>query len=301
MKRWGCSKCDGLGYRLTPQLQRRQAGFVLEACECVELLCRSCPGDKTPPYVFLDEKSGKIRACECKTPRDTLGRVRELFNQSNIPFKYRYHRLKEFNLQPQYPNPTGSSELESAKKIAAVALTAAYDKARHFIEAQAKLHNTTHNVAPQDLKGLFLIGPPGTGKSLLAAMILNELILTARLSCRYVKISRDFFSQLRATFSNDSGSYGKTDSVFNDIARQDILVIDDFGIQSDSEWEQRMLYDLVDARYEAELPTIITSNVDLDTVKNLFKGRIYSRFTEMLHLVEFFSVRDYRQDMSSAH
>jgi DNA replication protein DnaC len=52
---------------------------------------------------------------------------------------------------------------------------------------------------------------------------------------------------------------------------------------------------------EAELPTIITSNVDLDTVKNLFKGRIYSRFTEMLHLVEFFSVRDYRQDMSSAH
>ena len=60
-----------------------------------------------------------------------------------------------------------------------------------------------------------------------------------------------------------------------------------------------MLYDLVDARYESELPTIITSNIDLEAVKNLFKGRIYSRFTEMLHIVEFFSVRDYRQDMQS--
>lgn len=301
MKRWGCNKCDGLGYRLTPQLQRRQAGFVLEACECVELLCSSCPGDKTPPYVFLDEKTGKIRACECKSPRDTLGRVRELFNQSNIPPKYRFHRLKEFNLQPQYPNPTGSAELESAKKIAAVALTVAFDKARHFIEAHANMRHRAKQVSPDDLKGLFLIGPPGTGKSLLAAMILNELILTAQLSCRYVKISRDFFSQLRATFSSDSSTHGRTESVFNEIARQDILVVDDFGIQSDSEWEQRMLYDLIDARYEADLPTIITSNVDLDTVKNLFKGRIYSRFKEMLHFVEFFNVRDYRQDMHSAH
>ncbi len=296
MKKWGCDKCDGLGYRTVPQMARRQAGFVLEACECVENLCRSCPGDKTNPYVYLDEKSGKIRACECKIPRDSLGRVRELFAQSNIPAKYRFHRLREFNLQPQYPNPTKSPELEAAKRSAQVALTAAQDKAEHFIAGQKKLQ-TTHaqSVSAADLKGLFLIGPPGTGKSLLAAMILNELILTARLSCRYIKISRDFFQQLRATFNSDSGS--KTETVFNDIARQDILVIDDFGIQSDSEWEQRMLYDLVDARYEAELPTIITSNIDLEAVKNLFKGRIYSRFTEMLHIVEFFSVRDYRQDM----
>lgn len=295
MKKWGCDKCEGLGYRTFPQMARRQAGFVLEACDCVEALCQSCPGDKTSPWVYLDEKSRKICACECKVPRDTLSRVRDLFNASNIPAKYRFHRLKEFNHSPQYPNPTRSPELEAAKRGAQVALTAALDKAMHFIEAQRKLGLGQQNIAASDLKGLFLIGPPGTGKSLLAAMILNELILTARLSCRYVKISRDFFQQLRATFNNDSGN--KTETVFNDIARQDILVIDDFGIQSDSEWEQRMLYDLVDARYEAELPTIITSNIDLEAVKNLFKGRIYSRFQEMLHIVEFFSVRDYRQDM----
>jgi DNA replication protein DnaC len=297
MKRWGCDKCEGFGYRTQPQLKRRQAAFTLEACECVENLCRSCAGDKVPPFVFLDEATGKIRACECKSPRESLSQARELFNQSNIPFKYRYHRLREFNLQPQYPNPTKSPELEGAKKMAAIALTAAFDRARHFIDAQKKMQTSSQSIAPADLKGLFLIGPPGTGKSLLAAMILNELILTAQLSCRYVKISRDFFSQLRATFSNDSGTYGKTDSVFNDIAKQDILVIDDFGIQSDSEWEQRMLYDLVDARYESELPTIITSNIDLEAVQKLFKGRIYSRFTEMLHTVEFFQVRDYRQDI----
>ncbi|MBL8035473.1 MAG: ATP-binding protein [Leptospiraceae bacterium] len=297
MKKWGCNKCDGLGYRTQPQMTRRRATHVLEICDCVSILCRSCPGDGVAPYLYLDTTAGVIRPCECKTPRDRLARVHELFRNSNIPLKYRYQRLNDFNLQPQYPNPTKSPELETAKRYAQLALTAAFDRARVFIEAQKRLISAPHTVNASDLRGLFFIGPPGTGKSLLAAMILNELILTAELHCRYVKISRDFFQQLRSTFSNDSGTYGRTESVFNDIARQDILVIDDFGIQSDSEWEQRMLYDLIDARYESDLPTIVTSNIDLDSVKNLFKGRIYSRFTEMLHTVEFFQVRDYREDI----
>ncbi|HRP69233.1 MAG TPA: ATP-binding protein [Turneriella sp.] len=299
MKNWGCTLCDGLGYRVVPQTVHRQAAYTLEPCSCVTILCASCPGDQKSPWLYLDESTGKIRACACKVPRDNLAKTRSLFTASNIPKKYRYHRLKEFNLQPLYPNPTHAPELEQAKRAATIALTAAFDRARHFIDAQKKISQSNDPISSSDLKGLFLIGPPGTGKSLLAAMILNELILTARLSCRYVKISRDFFQQLRSTFNNDSSTYGKTETVFNEIAQQDILVIDDFGIQSDSEWEQRMLYDLVDARYEADLPTIITSNIELEAVKNLFKGRIYSRFTEMLHIVEFFAVRDYRQDMQS--
>jgi len=280
MKKWGCTKCDGLGYRTEAQIQNKKSGVVIAPCECVTVLCGSCLGDQSAPWLYLDTTSGKIKPCECKTPRDALARVRELFNHSNIPAKYRYHRLKEFNLHPQYPNPTKDPQLEAAKRQAQIALTGAFDRARHFIEGL-------------DPKGLFLIGPPGTGKSILASMILNELIITRKMQCRYVKISRDFYAQIRATFNSDSSQ--RTETVFNDIARQDVLVIDDFGVQSDSEWEQRMLYDLIDARYEAELPTIITSNIELETVRNLFKGRIYSRLTEMLHLVEFFNVRDFRQ------
>lgn len=280
MNKWGCDKCGGLGYRTETHITRGKSAVTLDLCDCVQRLCQSCQGDQTPPWLYLDTASGKVKPCECKQPRDRFSRVRDLFNQSNIPTKYRYHRLKEFNLHPQYPNPTKDPELEVAKRTAEIALTTAFDKARHFIEGT-------------DAKGLFLIGPPGTGKTVLASMILNELIITRSLRCHYVKISRDFFAQLRATFNNDSGA--RTETVFNDIARKDVLVIDDFGIQSDSEWEQRMLYDLVDARYEAELPTIITSNIELEAVRNLFKGRIYSRLTEMLHMVEFFQVRDFRQ------
>lgn len=298
-RKWGCARCEHLGYLTEPEISRTRSTRMLRLCECVEVLCRSCLGDQTSPYVYRDEKSGKILPCDCKTARDHFSRVKELFAQSNIPIKYRFYRLHEFNTQPQYPNPTKAPELEQAKRAAAIALTAAYDRARLFIEAQKKLIANPKLVNAAELKGLLLIGPPGTGKSLLAAMILNELILTARMACRYIKISRDFFQQLRATFSNDSGLYGRTESVFNEIARQDVLVIDDFGIQSDSDWEQRMLYDLIDMRYENDLPTIITSNVDLDAVRTLFKGRIYSRFAEMLHTVEFFQVRDYRQDIHS--
>lgn len=299
MKGWGCEKCDGLGYRVRPQLTRLRTTRILEVCDCVETLCLSCLGDKTAPYLYLDEATHTIKPCACKGARDNFSRVKDLFRLSNIPLKYRFHRLREFNLQPQYPNPTHSSELENVKMAAAIALTAAFDRARLFIEAQKNLQSGSQQVNPLDLKGLFFIGPPGTGKSLLAAMILNELILTARMPCRYVKISRDFFQQLRSTFNNDSSTYGRTETVFNEIASQEILVIDDFGIQSDSEWEQRTLYDLIDARYENDLPTIITSNIDLNQVRTLFKGRIYSRFAEMLHTVEFFNVRDYRQDMQT--
>ncbi|MCX7632795.1 MAG: ATP-binding protein [Turneriella sp.] len=296
---WGCQECEFLGYRTQVQMTRARAMRVLTLCDCVTTLCQDCPGDRKSPYVYFDEESCSIQPCPCKTARDTFATVTELYAQSNIPPKYRYTRLREFNLTPAYPNPTQAAELETARRQATYALTAAFDRARLFIEAQKKLRSQPQQLAPADLKGLFFIGPPGTGKTLLATTILNELILTARIPCRYIKISRDFFQQLRATFSNESDLYGRTESVFNEIAQQEVLVIDDFGIQADSDWEQRTLYDLIDVRYENDLPTIFTSNIDLDAVKNLFKGRIYSRLVEMVHIVEFFQVRDYRQDILS--
>ena len=58
------------------------------------------------------------------------------------------------------------------------------------------------------------------------------------------------------------------------------LVLDDFGIQRGTEWN-RMLYDLVDARYGDQRFTVVTTNQPLDELKALAKGRIYSRLVEM--------------------
>ena len=67
----------------------------------------------------------------------------------------------------------------------------------------------------------------------------------------------------------------------------DVLVIDDFGVQRDSAWEQETLYNLIDARYEGEKFTIITSNNNPEkTLKELSEGRILSRLREMCRILE---------------
>ncbi len=81
------------------------------------------------------------------------------------------------------------------------------------------------------------------------------------------------------------------------MAEVDILVIDDFGTQRDSPWEQETLYNLVDARYEAEKFTVFTSNNNpSQALKDISDGRVLSRIREMCRLVEI-QGPDYRNSL----
>ena len=63
------------------------------------------------------------------------------------------------------------------------------------------------------------------------------------------------------------------------------LVIDDFGVQRNTEWEMEILYNLIDARYANRRLTFVTTNQKADELKELAQGRIYSRFLEMCHII----------------
>jgi len=62
-------------------------------------------------------------------------------------------------------------------------------------------------------------------------------------------------------------------------------VIDDFGVQRNTEWEMEILYNLIDARYANRRLTFVTTNQKADELKELAQGRIYSRFLEMCHII----------------
>ena len=72
------------------------------------------------------------------------------------------------------------------------------------------------------------------------------------------------------------------------------LVIDDLGVQRDTDWEVEMLYNLVDARYTGQLLTFVTTNKNVEELKGLADGRIYSRFLEMCYIIHV-QGSDYRQ------
>lgn len=235
---------------------------ALSPCpKCVIPKCK-CGGEE--PYYFSDGEN--IKACFCRETRLKIDRVLEIYNSCGIESrKFRWKTINDFN---------------ASSRLASEAKNAAYDIIQKF---------------PDVSKGLYLWGNPGTGKTLLSCIILTELITHHAVNGRFIKISRNFFNLLRSTFVEGSERYGQSGKIEKDLASVDVLVIDDFGVQRDSPWEQETLYNLIDARYEAEKFTIITSNNNPEkSLKELSEGRILSRIREMCRILEL-SGEDYRE------
>ena len=65
-----------------------------------------------------------------------------------------------------------------------------------------------------------------------------------------------------------------------------LLVLDDLGAERRSEYSQEQVFNVIDARYRAKLPLIITTNLEIDEIKNpkdIGNARIYDRILEMCH------------------
>ena len=227
--------------------------------------------------MYMNETNFRLSPCLCRPIRHSLALIKDLYAKSNIPPKYRFRRIKEF--ETYHPDP------EMAK-----CLIQALDNARLFLEDIKKKTDF--------IRGWYFYGPSGSGKTLLSCLMLNECILSFQNQARYTKITRDFFNQMKASFNLESSFYGKGANLFNEISNAEILVIDDFGVQKDSDWEQRTLYDLIDYRYEYNKTTIITSNTAPKELNPLFGGRILSRLKEMTRFQDLIST-DYRDKFSN--
>lgn len=254
-----CSFCDHTGIVRNPYFQEVGESPLSPCPKCVMSRC-SCGGER--PYYYFEDDA--VRDCSCRATRMKIDRIVEIYERSGIDRKYRWRFFGSF---------------ESLHKMAAEAKNAAYDIVKRF---------------PDVRKGLFLWGNPGTGKTLLSSIILTELIIRHAIEGRFIKISRTFFNRLRATFNEASETYGEAGKIEQELESVDVLVVDDFGVQRDSPWEAETLYNLVDARYEAEKFTIFTSNANpFKTLKDLSEGRVLSRIKEMCTIIEI-TGPDYR-------
>lgn len=124
--------------------------------------------------------------------------------------------------------------------------------------------------------GLLLWGDIGTGKSFLAACIANELLEKGVpvLMTNFSKI----LNQMGAMYSDEQYRYIAS---FN---RFSLLIIDDLGIERNTEYALEQVYAVVDERYKAGLPLIITTNLAISQLRNpedVAHARIYSRVLEM--------------------
>jgi DNA replication protein DnaC len=130
---------------------------------------------------------------------------------------------------------------EKLQSVDAKTLEEAFQAAREFAEEPAGW--------------LIMMGPYGSGKTHLAAAIANY-----RASQGYpvmFVVIPDLLDHLRATFNPASSvSY---DRRFEEIRSAPLLVLDDLGTQAMTPWVREKLYQLFNHRYNAALPTVITS------------------------------------------
>ena len=119
---------------------------------------------------------------------------------------------------------------------------------------------------------LLLTGNYGCGKTHLAAAIANQAV---RMGTPTIFLTvPDLLDWLRFSFS--AGNDLTYEERFNEIRNAPLLVMDDFGTQSSTAWAEEKLFQIINTRYINRMPTVVTSNRDLEE----FEGRIRSRLTD---------------------
>src|SRR5919197_906377 len=121
-------------------------------------------------------------------------------------------------------------------------------------------HQAAWSFAESPKGWLVLAGPVGCGKTHLAAAIKNER--DERGYQTLFKTTPDLLDYLRATYAPDSNvTYDKG---FDAIRNADMLILDDYGAHSSTQWAEEKLFQLLNYRFNARLPTVITTNQPLD-------------------------------------
>lgn len=125
-----------------------------------------------------------------------------------------------------------------------------------------------------DGEGTFLFGRCGRGKTYAAACAVRVFVekgKTAKLTT-----TTEFLQTIKDEFDKAGEA-----QALKRAQGYDLLALDDFGMEKRTEWSMEQLEALLNKRYEAEKPTIITSNYSVAKLRDLWGGvegdRIASR------------------------
>jgi len=130
-------------------------------------------------------------------------------------------------------------------------------------------------------KSMIFTGGTGTGKTHLANAIANHVIENGHTA--YFAAVRKILTAVKSTWRSNSPK--TEEEVIKNFANLDLLIIDEIGVQFDTDSEKMILFDVINARYENNKPTIILSNLSVTSetetsIESILGERIMDRLRE---------------------
>jgi len=181
--------------------------------------------------------------------RDLQQRILKIRSMSLIDDKYRNARFSEYT-----ETKDNQTALRTAKKYVS-----------NFEEML------------QNNQGIIFYGPVGTGKSFTAACIANELMEQC------IPVVMTSFVKILQRIQN-----GEEEKVLKALNDAKLLVLDDLGTESNTDYALEKVYNIIDSRNRAALPMILTTNLELSEMMqtpDIRYRRIYDRIFETCYPV----------------
>lgn len=220
-----------------------------------------------PAYVCPDcQDTGYIQNQRCHCLKQaSIDLVYEQSNLANILFHENFEHFSfSYYADDIYDPVSHISALSAAQN--------AYSKCKLFVE---NFDNKFENI--------LLLGDPGVGKTFLSNCVAKELLDTGH-SVVYFSAQQFFQVLADSTFRKGDGS----SMDYQNILDCDLLIIDDLGTEMMNSFTTSQFFVCMNERILRQKSTLISSNLDLSGIANIYSERVYSRIVSNYMLLHLF-------------
>ena len=229
--------------------------------------CKNCK--TTRVFVSADKSFTARCSCKCQSEAEEQRRKEEARQKALEAFNSR-RNLSMLGARYRNIRLENATITENNKDV--------YARCSRYVEHAKEMRE--NNI------GLYIYGDNSSGKTYLTACICNELLWQGY-RCIYTNLAT-ILSEIRSSY--DGQGMGECE-LLNRLQAYDFAFIDDLGKEfigrefnaSSSKWAEEKLFEVINARYNAQKPTIFSSNYEISALASELRldKAIIERINEM--------------------